>query len=248
MSNDLRSFATAFMALCMAGAPLASHAEEGGAWEWTIAPYLWAPSIATDLRTGQPPAETDSAFSDIIDKIDDAFLIHAEGRGDHFGAFADYIFLGLADDRQFPRIATRSDLDSQLFELAAFWSPGQERSHGLDLFGGLRYVDVDLKVRFDPVNPVFSPSERSIDKSYSDFMLGARYTWALSDRWQLTLRGDGSFGETEGTHSASAVVRYHVKHGAWIAGYRYLAIEVETGGNNTDIKLSGPLAGFEFAF
>ena len=39
----------------------------------------------------------------------------------------------------------------------------------------------------------------------NDFMLGARYTWSLSERWGLTLRGDGSFGDTEGTWNTSAV-------------------------------------------
>ena len=235
-------------ALCMMGASFSSHAAEGDDWEWMIAPYLWAPSISTDLRTNEPPAETDTSFSDIIDKIDGALLIHAEGQGEQFGMFADYIFLGLEDDKDFTRIRTQSDLDTQLFELAAVWSPGAGRYSGLDVFGGLRYVDVDLQVRFDPVNPVFAPSERNFDKAYSDFMLGARYTWILSDRWRLTLRGDGSFGDTEGTWNGSAIAQYQVKHGAWLVGYRYLSIEVETGNSSTDITMNGPLAGFGFVF
>ena len=248
MSRVSRAFGTTAVALCMMGASLPSHAAEGDEWEWMVAPYLWAASIGTDFRTGQPPAETDTSFPDIIDKIDGAFQIHAEGQGEQFGMFADYIFLGLEDDKDFTRIRTQADLDSQLFELAAVWSPGEGRYSGLDVFGGLRYVDVDLKVRFDPANPVFSSSERNFDKSYSDFMLGARYTWALSDRWGLTLRGDGSFGDTEGTWNASSFAQYRVKHGAWLFGYRYLSVEVETGNSNTDITMNGPVVGFGFVF
>ena len=225
-----------------------SHPAQHDGWEWMAAPYLWATSINTDLRTGQPPAETQSSFSSIIDKIDGAFLGHVEGQGDHYGMFADYIFLGLADGRDFPRIRTRSDLDSQLFELAAVWNPGEGRYRGLDVFAGLRYVDVDLTVKFEPVNPAFAPSERNLDKSYSDFMLGTRYTWMPSDRWSFTLRGDGSFGDTEGTWNASAVAQYRVRYGAWLFGYRYLSIEVQTGNSNTDLTLSGPVVGFGFVF
>lgn len=248
MSRIRRTSAVVTAALCMMSTSLPTRAAEGDEWEWMVAPYLWAASIGTDLRTGQPPAETDSSFLDIIDKIDGAFQIHAEGQGERFGMFADYIFLGLEDSKDFARIGTRSDLDSQLFELAAVWSPGEDRYRGLDVFGGLRYVDVDLKVRFDPVNPVLPPVERNLDKSYSDFMLGARYTWALSDRWGLTLRGDGSFGDTEGTWNASAFAQYRVKHGAWLFGYRYLSVEVETGDSTTDITMNGPVVGFGFVF
>ena len=114
----------------MMGASFSSHAAEGDDWEWMIAPYLWAPSISTDLRTNEPPAETDTSFPDIIDKIDGALLIHAEGQGEQFGMFADYIFLGLEDDKDFTRIRTQSDLDTQLFELAAVWSPDAGRYSG----------------------------------------------------------------------------------------------------------------------
>lgn len=131
MSRVSRASMATAVALCFMGASLPSHAAQGDEWEWMVAPYVWAASIGTDLRTGQPPAESDTSFSGIIDKIDGAFLMHAEGQGEQFGMFADYIFLGLEDDKEFTRIRTQSDLDSQLFELAAFWSPGQERFRGL---------------------------------------------------------------------------------------------------------------------
>lgn len=242
-----RACAASLAALC-AIASQPSHAAQDGEWEWIAAPYLWAPSISTDLRTGQPPAENRSSFSSIIDKIDGAFLGHVEGQGERYGMFADYIFLGLADGRDFPRISTRSDLDSQLFEMAVVWNPADGRYRGLDVFAGLRYVDVDLTVKFAPTNPVFAPSERNVDKSYSDFMAGARYTWALSERWALTVRGDGSAGDTEGTWNASAVAQYRVRYGQWAFGYRHLSMEVETGNTNTQIELSGPVVGFGFVF
>lgn len=226
----------------------AARAAEGEGWDWMVAPYLWAATIDTDIRTETPPADNESTFSDIIDKIDGAFLLRIEGRGDHFGVFTDLIFLGVADDSDRPLSHTESDLDTWLIEAAGVWSPSDDRTRGLDLFAGLRYVDVDLTVEVDPINPLFDTATVATNRSYSDFMAGARYTFAFSERWGLTLRGDGSFGDTEGTWSASAIVQYRTGNGGWFFGYRHLSVEIETGDSTTEITMSGPAIGYGFSF
>ncbi len=234
---------------CLAS-PLAQAADDAG-WEWMVEPYGWLPSISTDLERTQPPEgglSTDTRFDDLVDKIDGVFLIHAEGQNEHWGVFTDFIYLGLADDHDRPRFRTETDLDMRLFELAAVWSPGEGRYRGLDVFAGLRYIDVDLTAQLNPENPQFNTTSIDAGDSFNDFMVGARYTWALSERWGLTLRGDGSFGDTEGTWNTSAEAAFRMKHGAWLFGYRYLSIELQTGDNNTDIRFHGPMVGYAFIF
>ena len=236
----------------MAGlfSPLAQAAEDEG-WEWMVAPYGWGASFGTDLETTQPPdggVSNDTAFDDVIDKLDGAFQVHAEGQQEHWGVFADFTYLGLADSNDRPRFHTESDLDARLFELAAVWSPGEDRYRGLEVFAGLRYIDVDLSVQFDPEDPLFDTTTFEGGETFNDFMIGARYSWALSDRWGVTLRGDGSFGDTEGTWNASAVGSFRMKHGAWLFGYRYLSVELETGTSNTELTMSGPMIGYGFIF
>jgi hypothetical protein len=226
----------------------AARAAENEGLDWTVAPYLWAASIGTDLNAEAPPAGTDSDFSSIIDKIDGVFMLRLEGRGDHFGAFADALFLSLADDNDQRFSHTESDLDVWLVDSAAVWSPGDDRSRGLGLLAGLRYVDVDLRLRVDPTNPAFDTATIGTNKGYSDMLLGARYTWALSERWGLTLRGDGSFGDTEGTWSASAIAQYRTGNGGWLFGYRYLSAEIRTGDSKTEITIGGPMIGYGFTF
>ena len=97
---------------------------------------------------------TDVSFGDIIDKLDGALQIHAEGQGDSFGAFADLTYLGVSDSNERPRLRTETDVDTVLFELAAVWSPGEERFRGVDVFAGLRYLDVDLTTDLIPANPL----------------------------------------------------------------------------------------------
>ena len=227
-----------------------AHAKKNDGWDWMVAPYGWASSVGTDLETRRPPSpsSTDMEFNDVIDKLDGAFQVHAEGQGDKFGVFADFTYIGLADSRQLERFSTASDLDTRLFEAAAVWSPGSDRYHGLDLFAGLRYIDVDFTSRLTPVSPSFDTVRVDESKSFSDLMLGVRYTWDLSQRWGLTLRGDGSFGDTEGTWNASVVTNYRTNRGAWFFGYRYFDASVEAGDANLDITMSGPAIGYGFKF
>jgi hypothetical protein len=231
--------------LCFA---LPAHAAED--WDWIVAPYVWAASIDTDLETRTPPssASSDNSFGDILDKLDGLLQIHIEGQGDRFGAFADFTYLGLSDGNDHRVFRTESDLDARLFELAAVWNPGGELFQGGEVFAGLRYIDVDLTLQLTPRNPAFAPVTVDSSDSFSDFMLGARYTWALSDRWGLTLRGDGSFGDTEGTWNVSAFANYRTRNGAWYFGYRHLDVEVDTGNANTNITMSGPAVGYGFGF
>ena len=251
MNTILRHVSLGTAILCMAAFSSPALATDGEGWDWMVAPYGWGASIGTDLQVRQPPAgglSTDTEFDDIVDKIDGAFQIHVEGQGDHFGMFTDFTFLGLADEHDRPRFHTESDLDTRLFELAAVWSPGDVRYQGLDLFAGLRYIDVGLTVQFDPENPLFNSSKFDGGETFNDFMIGARYTWAMSDRWGATLRGDGSFGDTEGTWNASGLVSYKTNHGAWMFGYRYLSVELQTGDSDSEITMSGPMIGYGFKF
>ncbi|TYT25939.1 hypothetical protein FZO89_06550 [Luteimonas viscosa] len=223
-------------------------AAEGEGWDWVVAPYVWAPGISADVNTAVPPTGTDTDFSDIIDKIEGAFLLHAEGQGDAFGVFGDIVYLGLGDDKDHPRYRTESDLDARLFEAALLWSPGEDRFNGVDLFMGLRYIDVDLTIEVDPVNPSFNTAKIDASKSYSDFMIGARYTWQLGERWALTVRGDGSFGGTDGTWNAAATALYRTRHGQWAFGYRHMDIALEPRDTRAELILSGLTVGYGFRF
>lgn len=251
MNMSMRTACTAL--LCIAAplcAPATANAADGEDWEWLVVPYGWAASIGTDLNTRLPPSASspDTDFADIIDKLDGAFQIHIEGQNERFGMFTDFTYIGLGDTHDHPRFDIDSDLDARLFELAGVWSPGESRYRGLDLFAGLRYIDADFTTRLEPVDPVFPTVTVDAGESFSDFMLGARYTWPLAERWNLTLRGDGSFGDTDGTWNASAVVQYRTGNGAWAFGYRHLDAEFESDGNRTNISMSGPEIGYAFRF
>jgi len=245
-----RTRIAAVVALLIA-APLAHAAPSGERWDWSVAPYLWLTSIKADVQTGTPPliGSNFNQFDDVLDDLDGAFLIHGEGQGDDFGVFADFIFLGLADSSERRFLHTESDLDTMLIEVAAVWSPHAQRFNGFEAFAGMRLIDVDFDFRLIPVDPAFATRTVSVDETFNDFMLGARYTFPLSERWSATLRGDGSWGDSNGTWNASAMAHYATDHGAWYFGWRYLDIDLEPGNrNDLSIGLNGPVVGYGFRF
>ena len=245
LKKNLRIPALAALALaCFA--PQASADE----WEGMVAPYLWGAGITTDLETETPPISTgsDNEFVDLIDELDGVFQIHAEAQNDQWGLFADFAFIGLAAEEERTLFDTEADLDVRLFELAGVWSPADEKFQGFEAFGGLRRVEIDFGVDFDAHNPAIPDTNFDFNRDYNDFMLGARYTFPLSERWSLTLRGDGSWGDTDGTWGGSAMFGYRGEHGSWLMGYRLLSGNFNNDNGDLDITLSGFQVGYGFRF
>jgi len=232
--------------------PLAHASPSGGSWDWSIAPYIWGASFNTDVTLARPPVQASgfNKFEDVVDKLDGAFLVHGEGQGDDWGLFGDYIFLGLSDDDQRQFLRTETDIDLSMLELAGVWAPNPERGRGFEAFAGLRRIDVDMTLQLIPNNQGIVRASIDVDDSFDDLMVGARYIFPLSDRWTLSLRGDGSWGDTDGTWNVSAVALYQMTNGAWAFGWRHLNIELQRrdAGSALDIALDGPVVGYNFQF
>ncbi|AXK71774.1 hypothetical protein DWG18_05375 [Lysobacter sp. TY2-98] len=249
--NRIRTAAVALVALPVAATPFSARAGEGDPWTFNVTPYVWLATVNADISdSGPPPASviTDNEFDDVLDKFDGALFIHAEGQGDHFGALADFSYLGLSQERERPRLRSETDFDGRLLDLAGVWSPGDDRFNGWDLFAGLRYVDTDFTVSIIPTDTTLNTRSLKTSKSYSDFLYGARYSWKAGDRWDFSVRGDGSTGSTNGTWSASAIAQYHMNVGQWVFGYRYLDLDFGEGTVDGRITLNGPVVGYGFNF
>lgn len=222
----------------------AAMAADSDPWDWSLAPYLWASSVTTDVSIAGRPVEAEAEFSDLIDALDYGVLMHAEGQGDDFGVFADLVYMKVSDEKDGSVLRTDASLTSTLFELAMVWSPGNQRNLGFEGFAGLRYVENKVDASFDPVDPALPTARRVVDPSTADVLIGARYTAEISPRWSVTLRGDGSFGESDGSYGASVMLQYRTEGGAWAFGYRHLDYSSDA----LDQVLTGPAAGYIFRF
>jgi len=241
---------------CFAYAPNLSAAED---WNWTLAPYLWAGDITLDLYANDNQViggEID--FSDIIDKLDGAFLIHFEGQRGKGGFFLDFIYLSVNDSQSRPPGVVLPGgaeidvtLDTTVIEAAGFYRPSGG-DHGLDVLFGVRSLDIAPDIRITPPDP--APSERlKGSETYTDGFLGLRYMAPMSDKWAIILRGDVGAGDTELTWTASALFNRSFGERAQhnlLFGYRHMAIELEEKSENitvqTDLTISGPILGYAF--
>jgi hypothetical protein len=235
-------------AIVLAATPLTNaHADEG--WDWGLTPYVWAASISTDLREDAPPIGNETDFSNIISKIDMAFMGHVEGQGDDFGVFGDVLYLSMADDRAGRFAQSDADLDALVYEVAGVWAPGEVRNQGVEVFGGLRHIVVDVNVDIDPNAALLNTWNVGVDQSFSDAMLGVRYKGTINDKWGYSLRADGSWGDTEGTYSTSVIFAYKTESGgAWSFGYRYMDTELAVKTTSIALQLHGPVIGYTFNF
>jgi hypothetical protein len=230
------------MALLAAAAP--ARADSSG-MDWLGIVYVWGADIGVDAGD----RSVDVEFSDVIDKLEMAFLGHVEAQGDDIGGFVDVVFMGVGDNSSRPAADLNSDLDMTLMDLAAVWSPSPEPYSGVEVFGGLRYVDVDFDLVVDPLPPALPTVRTGINKGYTDFLAGARYAAPINDRWRLVFSGDLSGGDTEGTWSLGGYGVYRHGPHRFYAGYRHLEVEVEAGdGERVTQTFSGPAIGYGFAF
>ena len=134
-------------------------------------------------------------------------------------------------------------------DLAFVWSPDVRADvTGIEVFGGLRYVDQDVGLVIDPEPPGPPVLQTGVDKSYYDLLVGARYAAPINDQWRLVFSGDLSGGDTEGTWSLAAYGVYRTGPHRFYAGYRHLEMDFEGAAGETFTEtFSGPAIAYGFA-
>lgn len=236
--------------------------------EWQVAPYLWMSDVSLDLTLNDRELGGTVPFSDIVDKLDGAFMIRAEGRGSGsgVGGFFDMITITLRDGSVTPvgpggpvlgDLVTSSKLSMGLFDAGLTLRFGDLEADRfvLDILGGIRYVDVEQDIAITLPGPLETMISRQIDATEVDLLIGARGVGKLSDRWHYRLRGDYSNFGTDGTLNLLAAIGYSFGQTGLFSldvGYRHLMMELsnnlDTGSSSSDIELSGPIVGFVFSF
>ena len=109
-------------------------------------------------------------------------------------------------------------------------------------------VDADFRLVIDPVPPGPPDQIVGIDDTFSDLLVGVRYIAPLDEHWRLTLSGDVSGADTEGTWSLGAFAGYRTGPHHFIAGYRHMEIELEGGSDTVQQTFTGPFVAYGFSF
>ena len=147
-------------------------------------------------------------------------------------------------------VTARAGLDLTVFETGVFFRPSAT-DNGLDIIGGIRYIDADSDLVVTPGNT--QPQRFDTGDSFTDFFVGARYLYRINDTWDLSVRGDYGFGGTDGALNLLASVGWRSRgpFGMTLA-YKYQSFEfdqrVEGEPATSEFDFTGPALGFMFRF
>lgn len=226
-----------------------TNAQSDDAIQWSVTPYLWATNTTVDLTFRDTNIGAgDISFSDLLDVLDAAFMLHVEGGKGNWSAFGDFTVLKTSDTTERTLITIDANSDQVFLDAAVVYWPAGVGSQ-LNLFAGLRYTGFDDRYRFSIGG--MQIGEQRATKDYYDALLGIRYRFELAERWELLTHGDLSIGDSEGTFLLRANFAYVVgrrRQNRILFGYQYKEAEFKDGDLTTDFSYHGPVAGFNFRF
>lgn len=222
----------------------AAHAA-GNDYDWLGIVYVWAADIELDSRDVNAGID----FSDTVENLEMGFQAHVEAQAEDFGGYVDFSFMGVGTNEVKRGVRVNADVDMTAMDLAMVWSPAAEPMTGLEVFGGLRYVDTDVSLVLDPEPPGPPTAATGVNKNYYDLLVGARYLAPINDRWKLVFTADVSGGDTEGTWSVGGFGVYRTGPHRFYAGYRHFEMDLKgaTGEKFTE-TFTGPAIAYGYAF
>ena len=233
----------------------ATHAESSKSedeWHFSLAPlFLWGMGINGSTTIGPAAAPLDVKFKDALNNLDAVFTFHFEARKRNLTLLAEYQFVDLSPSSELPN-GSKVDVSfkNTMAELGAAYSVAQHGNTELQVLGGARYVEQDLKVNGIPLPPLSSLSNK---EAWWDAFVGGRVATQLTDKWRFVGRVDYGFGGSDGTWNLSGLFDYRFQDwGSVFVGYRWMDFDYDSGSGSGkdrytyDATQQGPLAGLNF--
>jgi hypothetical protein len=187
--------------------------------DWRVTPYLWGAGVGGDIALGPFGRDVDVEFSDLVNVLSGAALMHVEAQSDEHVIFGDLVWLAAEPEEELATIGgvAEAELDTTIIEL------GYARDS--DAFGlevGLRYWDLDIEI-----DPALAAGIVRGD-SWADVFGGVRRTRELGSRWTLTTRANlGAGGSDLAVGFQMDFARELERGNAIVAGFKLLDIDYE---------------------
>jgi hypothetical protein len=216
---------------------------------WSFAPYLWASDTKLDLTwRSSPVGGADISFGDLVDTLEAAAMFQLEAGRGNWSSFLDLTYLSTSDASSSGQLELAVDSKQWFVDVSAGYWPTAFGT-GLNVFGGIRYTGFDTD--YDWVISGSPALNRGSSQNYADVLVGIRYIGTINERWGYLVRGDTSFGDSEGTWLARAVATYAVGGTAGnrvVFGYQFKSAEFRDREITTDYSYRGLLVGIQFQF
>jgi opacity protein-like surface antigen len=251
-----RAIPALLAATALAGAlPAAAQEEEASKWSFAFTPYLWATTIdGTVTGPGGRDVDFASSFSDLVKKLDFAFMGAGEVRYDRFGLVLDVAYSSLSGEQDTPFGVlfgkAEVDLKQWIINSGLAYRFYRDRVGWIDATAGARILIIDTDVTLTP--GVLDKQTSNLRKTIASPIIGMRAHIDIIDGFGLTGAFDvGGFGlGADFTWQVLASVDYEISEGiALRTGYRAIGLNyTNDGGTEIDYNLSGPVVGVTFRF
>jgi len=234
-------------------APAISAADDAEAKRWSITPYFWAPEIEGAITVRGNRASGLVPFSDILDQLDLAALVHVERAGDDWSILLDTVSMWLSQDLDGP-LDAEIELTLVTTELASAYRLADfDEQLGvpvtLDGLVGMRYVYYELDLDTN------AGASREVNDDFLDPIVGARSQWRITEGFWLGARADVGGFSIGSKLSWQLIGTLGWDPAEWlsvIGGYRLLDIDYtkDTGltESGMDLQFRGPMLGVMFRF
>lgn len=236
-------------------------------WNIEFTPYFWMAEIDGDATLRGRTGPVEASFSDLLDKLDIAFMGRLEAWNGEWGLFLDGLYMDLGAEFSTPQGLISADVDVKMTILEFglgyhLWETqvGKEGSQRLsfDLLGGGRYINLEGEVDIVPNGPLGVLPGRTFRgrQEWVDPIIGGRLKWDIDEKLAAAVRFDfGGFdiGGSNLTWNLVAGIDYKLKENMSLkAGYRILDIDYDSGSGNKefglDAQFRGPIFGLTIKF
>lgn len=228
-------------------------AAQTSGWSFALSPYAWVPGITVAVDTAWGTVEVDKSSSDVLSKLDVAFMGAFEARNGRWGLIADLFYADLSQSRATPLglLFSRARIETEATALSAYaaYRIHEDDRLSIDLMAGLRVNAVDTELS---LSPGLLPGQRfGVSETWVDPLIGGRVRFAITDHWFATALADvgGLDVGSDLTWQVFASLGYQFDD-RWSVqgGWRHIAIDKEIDGRDVENDFSGPLLGFTVRF
>ena len=238
---------------CMAVVFAGQASAQGPGWSFALSPYIWAPGIATSIETARGRVEVDKSSSDVLSKLDFAFMGAFEARNGRWGLIADLFYADLSQSSATPLglLFSRARVETEAKALSAYaaYRIHEDARVSVDLMAGLRVNSVDIDLSLSP--GLLPGQSFGIGETWVDPLIGGRLRFAITDHWFATAFADvgGVDVGSDLTWQVFGSLGYQFND-RWSVqgGWRYVVIDKEIDGRDVETAFSGPLLGFTLRF
>ena len=277
MKKQLTAAALAAATLLSPLGAQAQTAADADNWKFSLMPYLWLPTIKTNLNFGPVAAsrldsEISVAPNDWLRDLKMAALLAGEARYGNWLVGGDFVYMHLGDSTSKTRVnnigpgpvqilntGTDTSLKTVIWSMVGGYSVVSGPAATVDLIAGFRYLwlegstdwNLNAAVTGPNGNSIILPRSGSVSKSQSvtTGIVGAKGRVKLGEsNWFVPFYVDVGGGNSVTTWQAAAGIGYAYPWGDVRLDYRYMSFDQNGDKLIKDLDMGGVALGVNFVF